>query len=69
MATEILAALPLGAAALEKVPGITTAIATSAGLAFQESYRLALRYVSPSSSSPPHHESLLTFFSLSATSP
>lgn len=45
MATEILAALPLGAAALEKVPGITTAIAGAAGLAFQESYRLGLRYV------------------------
>lgn len=44
MAAEILAALPLGAAALEKVPGLTTAIAGAAGLAFQESYRLGLRY-------------------------
>ena len=45
MATEVLAALPLGSSALEKVPGITTKIAGAAGLAFQESYRLGLRYV------------------------
>ena len=45
MATAILAALPLGATALEAVPGITTDIAGAAGLAFRESYRLGLRYV------------------------
>lgn len=37
-AEGVLAALPLGAAALEKVPGLTTAIATAAGGAFVESY-------------------------------
>lgn len=42
-AAEILAALPLGAAALEKVPGITTTMAEMAGLAFQESYTKGLR--------------------------
>jgi hypothetical protein len=42
-AAEILAALPLGAAALEAVPGITTAMAGAAGLAFQESYNKGLR--------------------------
>lgn len=51
MATEILEALPLGGAALEKVPEITTAIAEAAGLAFQESYRLGLRYVHYSTAS------------------
>lgn len=45
MATAVLTALPLGAAALEKVPGINTAIAGAAGLAYQESYRLGLRYM------------------------
>lgn len=45
MATAILAALPLGAAALEEVPGITADIAGAAGLAFQESYRLGLRAI------------------------
>ena len=37
-AEAVLAALPLGAAALEKVQGLTTAIATAAGGAFVESY-------------------------------
>lgn len=39
----LLAALPLGAAALAKVPGITTKIAVAAGAAFQESYVVGLR--------------------------
>lgn len=37
-AEAVLAALPLGAAALEKVQGLTTAIATAAGGAFIQSY-------------------------------
>jgi hypothetical protein len=63
MATEVLAALPLGAAALEKVPGLTTAIAGAAGLAFQESYRLGLRYVL---CVPPYSKRILTDFLSSA---
>ncbi|KAK0260782.1 hypothetical protein LTS09_004557 [Friedmanniomyces endolithicus] len=38
VAENVLAALPLGAAALEKVQGLTTAIAEAAGAAFVESY-------------------------------
>ena len=38
VAQAVLEALPLGAAALEKVNGLTTAIATAAGAAFVESY-------------------------------
>lgn len=38
VAEAVLAALPLGAAALEKVPGLTKAIAAAAGGAFVESY-------------------------------
>ncbi|OAG00551.1 MFS general substrate transporter [Paraphaeosphaeria sporulosa] len=37
-ASAVLAALPLGAAALEKVQGLTTAIAEAAGAAFVQSY-------------------------------
>ncbi|KAK1075672.1 hypothetical protein LTR74_000080 [Friedmanniomyces endolithicus] len=38
VAESVLAALPLGAAALEKVQGLTTAIAEASGAAFVESY-------------------------------
>ena len=38
VAEAVLAALPLGTAALEKVQGLTTAIAEAAGAAFVESY-------------------------------
>ena len=38
VAEAVFAALPLGAAALEKVQGLTTKIATAAGGAFLESY-------------------------------
>jgi len=38
VAKAVLAALPLGAAALEKVQGLTTAIAEAAGAAFVQSY-------------------------------
>ena len=38
VAQAIAAALPLGEAALAKVQGLTTAIATAAGAAFVESY-------------------------------
>jgi len=38
VAQAVLAALPLGAAALEQVQGITTRIATAAGAAFLQSY-------------------------------
>ncbi|KAK4959113.1 hypothetical protein LTR10_003912 [Elasticomyces elasticus] len=44
-AEAVLAALPLGAAALEKVQGLTTAIATAAGTAFVESYVQAVKTV------------------------
>lgn len=46
-AKAVLEALPLGAAALEKVPGITANIATAAGIAYQESFTKGLQYVSP----------------------
>lgn len=42
-ARAVLAALPMGAAALEKVPGLTTAIATAAGGAFLQSYVAAIK--------------------------
>lgn len=42
-AQAVLAALPLGATALEKVPGLTTAIATAAGGAFVQSYVAAIK--------------------------
>jgi hypothetical protein len=45
----LLAALPLGSAAVAKVPGITTAIATAAAKAFQESYVIGLRTTALSS--------------------
>lgn len=38
VAQAVLTALPMGAAALEKVQGLTTAIAAAAGAAFTESY-------------------------------
>jgi hypothetical protein len=38
VAQNVLAALPLGTAALEKVKGLTTKIATASGAAFVESY-------------------------------
>ena len=38
VAQAVLTALPLGTAALEKVQGLTTPIATAAGAAFVESY-------------------------------
>ena len=43
VAQAVAAALPLGAAALDKVPGLTTAIATAAGDAFLESYVQGLK--------------------------
>lgn len=46
---ELFAALPLGAEALAKVPGITTAIMAAAGGAVQQSYVHALRTTSLSS--------------------
>jgi MFS family permease len=42
-ASAVLAALPLGAAALKQVQGLTTAIATAAGAAFVESYHQAVK--------------------------
>lgn len=42
-AQAVLAAFPLGAAALEKVQGLTIAIATAAGAAFVESYHQAVK--------------------------
>jgi hypothetical protein len=45
----LLAALPLGAAALAKVPGITTDIIAAAAAAFQQSYVVALRTTALSS--------------------
>ncbi|KAE9976913.1 hypothetical protein EG327_007909 [Venturia inaequalis] len=48
-ARAVLAALPMGAAALEKVPGLTTAMATAAGGAFIQSYAAAIRNVALSS--------------------
>lgn len=43
VAAAVAAALPLGADALKKVPGLTTAIATAAGHAFTESYVQGLK--------------------------
>jgi hypothetical protein len=45
----LLAALPLGAAALAEVPGLTTDIATAAGGAFQQSFVHGLRTTALSS--------------------
>ena len=45
VAEAVLAALPLGTAAVEKVKGLTTAIATAAGGAFVESYVQGVKYV------------------------
>ncbi|TKA36567.1 hypothetical protein B0A49_13960, partial [Cryomyces minteri] len=42
IAAGVAAALPLGAAALMKVPGITLAIAEAGGAAFVQSYVLAV---------------------------
>jgi hypothetical protein len=44
VAEAVAAALPLGAEALEKVSGLTTAIADAAGAAFVESIVHGLRY-------------------------
>lgn len=44
-----MAALPLGAAALAKVPGITTDIIVAAGGAFQQAYVVGLRTTALSS--------------------
>lgn len=43
MVKSILAALPLGAAALENVPGATLKIIEAAGTAYQESYTKGLQ--------------------------
>jgi hypothetical protein len=43
----LLAALPLGADALAKVPGISTKIITAASAALVQSYQIGLRYVTP----------------------
>jgi hypothetical protein len=48
-ATAILQALPLGAAALAKVPGITNEIIAAAGAAFQQAYVVGLRTTTLSS--------------------
>lgn len=48
-APALLQALPLGAAALAKVPGITTQIIVAAGAAFQQSYVVGLRTTALSS--------------------
>ncbi|KAH7113752.1 fungal trichothecene efflux pump, partial [Dendryphion nanum] len=45
----LLAAFPLGAAAIAKVPGITNEIAVAAGAAFQQSYVVGLRTTALSS--------------------
>lgn len=45
----LLAALPVGATALAKVPGITTNIITAASAAFQQSYVVGLRTTALSS--------------------
>lgn len=44
-AQQVLAALPLGSAAITKVPGVTTAIAQAAGAAYVDSYVVGLRTV------------------------
>jgi hypothetical protein len=46
---DLIAALPLGAAALAKVPGISTKIIAAAGAAVTESYVHALRVTALSS--------------------
>ncbi len=43
VAQAVAAALPLGAAALDQIQGLTAAIATAAGDAFTESYVHSLR--------------------------
>ena len=43
---SLLVALPLGKAALAKVPGLTEKVLAAALAAFQQSYVVALRYVS-----------------------
>ena len=48
-AKALLAAIPLGAAAIAKVPGITTKIAAAGGAAFQQSYVHGLRITALSS--------------------
>ncbi|KAF2816333.1 MFS general substrate transporter [Mytilinidion resinicola] len=48
-ASALLAAIPLGSAAIAKVPGITTEIAVAAGAAFQQSYAVGLRTTALSS--------------------
>ena len=45
VAEAVAAALPLGTAALEKVPGMTAAIASAAGDAFSASYVQGLKTV------------------------
>jgi hypothetical protein len=47
--SDLLAALPLGPTALEKVPGITNEIIAAAGAAFQQSYVVGLRTTALSS--------------------
>ena len=47
--SALVKALPLGAAALEKVPGITTQIIAAAGAAVQETYVHALKVTAMSS--------------------
>jgi len=44
-ARAILAAMPGGAAAVQKVPGVTLAIAEAAGAAYQQSYVEGVKYV------------------------
>jgi hypothetical protein len=44
----LLAALPLGAAAIEKIPNLTMAMIEAGGAAFVQSYVVAVRYVLPS---------------------
>ncbi|KAF2744998.1 MFS general substrate transporter [Sporormia fimetaria CBS 119925] len=48
-ASDLLAAWPLGAEALEKVPGITESVIAAAGAAFQRSYVIGLRTTALSS--------------------
>lgn len=48
-APALLAALPVGAAAIAQVPGITNEIAAAAGAAFQQSYVVGLRTTALSS--------------------
>lgn len=46
-AHALLAALPLGSAAVKEIPGATTAMIEAAGGAFVQSYVVGLRFVSP----------------------